>query len=205
MPAEFTDRWQDRDEPAPGEGLVYWHMLVGQHPQVAALARDAQQRLAPFAGLHMTPMRWLHMTALIAGPTGEISEQDAERMAAAAVRLLAGTSPITVTFGKVLYHPEAITLAAAPATALAPVREAVQVATREVTGIDGQAAHAEPWTPHVTVCYSMSRQPAAPVIDALGRYLPAAEVTISEVSLVIQHGPERLWDWQPVATVRLGE
>jgi|GEM_PF-1450606 len=205
MPAEFTNRWQDRAEPAPGEGLVYWHMLVGQHAEVTALASDAQQRLASFAGLHMTPLRWLHMTALIAGRADQISAQDTQRMAAAARSLLAGTAPITVTFGKILYHPEAIMLAAAPGDALAPVREAAQAATREVTGTDGQAAHAAPWTPHVTVCYSTSRQPAAPVIEALGRYLPPAEARISEVSLVIQRGPERLWDWQPVATVRLGE
>lgn len=205
LPAELTDRWQDRAEPAPGQGLVYWHMLVGRHPQVTALARDAQRRLAAFTGLHMTPLEWLHMTALIAGPADQISARDCDRMAAAAARLLAGTAPITVTFGKVLYHPEAIMLAATPPDALAPVRDAVRQATREVAGTNGQAAHAGPWTPHVTVCYSTSRQPAGPVIEALGRRLPPAEVQISDVSLVIQHGPERQWDWQPAATVRLGE
>lgn len=204
MPVEFTDRWQDRPEPAPDEGLVYWHMLVGQHTEVVALARQAQQRLAPFAGLHMTPLEWLHMTALIAGPAGEISDDDARRMAAVAARQLAGTGPITVRFGKILYHPEAIMLAAVPPDALAPVRDAARAATREVTGTEGQAAHAEPWTPHVTVCYSTSRQPAGPVIAALGRHLPAAEVEISEVSLVIQHGPELGWDWRPVTTIGLG-
>ncbi len=205
LPAEFTNRWQDRAELAPGQGLVYWHMLVGRHPEVTAQARDAQTRLASFTGLHMTPLEWLHMTTLIAGPADQISAQDSDRMAAAASRLLADTAPITVTFEKVLYHAEAIMLAATPPAALAPVRDAVQAATREVTGTNGQAAHAGPWTPHVTVCYSTSHQPAGPVIEALGRYLPPAEVQIGEVSLVIQRGPERLWDWQPIATVHLGE
>lgn len=41
LPAEMIDRWQDRAEPAPGEGLIYWHMLVGNNPDVVALSREA--------------------------------------------------------------------------------------------------------------------------------------------------------------------
>jgi hypothetical protein len=32
------------------------------YPEVMDLARQAQQRLAGFDGLHMTPLRWLHIT-----------------------------------------------------------------------------------------------------------------------------------------------
>lgn len=120
MPAEFTDRWRDRAEPAPGQGLVYWHMLVGQHPEAVAASQDARQRLAPFDGLHLTPLMWLHMTTLIAGPSDEISPDHIQQMAKSATRHLAGTPPITVTLGKVLYHPEAIMVAVTPAAALAP-------------------------------------------------------------------------------------
>jgi 2'-5' RNA ligase len=203
MPAEFTDRWRDRAEPAPGEGLVYWHMLVGGCPEVAAIAQDAQRRLASFGGFHLTPHKWLHMTTLIAGPADRILAENIHQMAGTASRLLASTAPITVTLGKILYHPEAIMLATRPATALGPIRDAALAATREVTGTDGQAGSAS-WTPHITVCYSTSRQPAGPVIAALGRDLPERHFQVSAVSLVIQQGPERLWDWHPVATIRLG-
>ena len=111
-PAEMIDRWQKRVEPAPGEGLIYWHMLLGDHPSVVAMARSAQQRLAPFTSLHMTPLKRLHMTALIAGSADEITGPQVQQMAAAASRQLAATPPITVTLGQVLYHPEAIVLAA---------------------------------------------------------------------------------------------
>lgn len=204
MPAEFVDRWADRAEPAPGDGLVYWHMLVGGHPEVTGLAQDAQQRLAAFGGLHMTPLKWLHMTALIAGSADQISSGQMQRMAKAASRLLSRTAPITVTLGKVLYHPEAIMLAATPGDALVPVLEAARTATREVTGSDGRPGNQSPWRPHITVCYSTSRQAAAPIITALGRELPGSVIQVSNISLVIQRGPERLWDWHPVATVRFG-
>jgi hypothetical protein len=58
LPTEMIDRWQKRAEPAPGKGLVYWHMLLGDHADVVAMASSAQQRLAAFTHLHMTPLRW---------------------------------------------------------------------------------------------------------------------------------------------------
>jgi hypothetical protein len=68
LPDQMTDRWRNRDDPAPGQGVVYWHMLMRDHPEVADLARQARQRLARFSGLHFTPLNWLHMTALFGGP-----------------------------------------------------------------------------------------------------------------------------------------
>ena len=57
----------------------------------------------------------------------------------------------------------------------------------------------------MTLCYSTSQQPAAPIIAALGKSLPPREVTIGKLSLVIQHGPALSWDWRPVGTAHLGQ
>jgi hypothetical protein len=134
----------------------------------------------------------------------EITGRELQQMAAAASRQLAATPPITVTLGKVVYHPEAIMLAARPRDALIPVLEAARSATYKVTGQYGQPGNQSPWTPHITVSYSTARQPAEPIISALGHELPGCLVQISAVNLVIQRGPERHWDWNPVATVRFG-
>jgi hypothetical protein len=56
----------------------------------------------------------------------------------------------------------------------------------------------------VTLCYSTSHQPAAPIIAALGKSLPPCEVTIDTLTLVIQHGPPLSWNWRPVGTIYLG-
>jgi 2'-5' RNA ligase len=205
LPVEMVDRWQDRAEPAASEGLIYWHMLVGADPDVHSLAEEAQRRLAPFPGLHLAPLEWLHMTALIAGPASEINGDQVGQMAAAASRILAEVPPITVTIGKVLYHEEAIMLAARPPEALVPVRDAVKEATRRVMGSPGRSgSKLASWTPHVTIAYSTTRQPAEPIIRALGMSLPERKVTIGAVSLVDQRGAERSWDWQSLAVIRLG-
>jgi hypothetical protein len=40
-------------------------------------------------------------------------------------------------------------------------------------------------------------QPMAPIVAALGREVPRCDITVRALSLVIQWGPERLWNWQP--------
>jgi 2'-5' RNA ligase len=204
IPDRMIDRWENRVDQAPGEDRIYWHMLVGEHPQVAALAQTAQERLAGFSGLHMTPLKWLHITALIAGSASDITGSQLDQMADSAAQLLAGTPPITVTVGKILYHPEAIMLAARPGDSLTPVREAAQASTHRATGTHGQTGNRSPWTPHITLCYSTADQPADPIITALGHELPSAEIQISSISLVIQRGPERQWDWHAIATIPFG-
>lgn len=205
LPAEMNDRWQSRAEPAPGEGLIYWHVLVGHDPGVLTLAAEARRRLAPFPGLHITPPAWLHMTVLIAGAADQVSADQIEEMAAVASRQLAQVPPVTMTVGKILYHPEAIMLPAQPADALLPVLKAAQEATRKVTGNDGWSGSKLPWTPHVTLAYSTAQQPAEPIISALGGSLPERQVQLREVSLVTQRGPERDWDWNVEAAIRFGQ
>ena len=73
LPTQMIDRWQHRADPAPGEGTVYWHMPMDGYPEVVSLARSARQRLAPFGGLHMTPLERLHMTTMVAGPASDFT------------------------------------------------------------------------------------------------------------------------------------
>ncbi len=202
LPAQFTDRWGDHREAPSFRDAVCWHLLLGDQAPVRALARDAQQRLARFSGLHLTPLRWLHVTVFLAGSATEITEGSMNEMLSRARLPLSGTAPVTLTLKRVLYHPEGIALDVSPAGALSPVFEAAQAATREVTGVAAEGP-ASSWMPHMTLCYSTSQQPAAPVIAALGRELPGCELSIDKLSLVIQRGPELLWDWRPVGTADL--
>ncbi|MFF0309266.1 2'-5' RNA ligase family protein [Streptosporangium sp. NPDC004379] len=183
--------------------MFYWHLLIGRYPQVRAMAQEARDRLAPFSGLHYTPAKWLHMTALVVGPTGSVSLDQGHTMLTEVSRLLADVPPVTVTLGRILYHPQAIMLGVESASELKPIRDAVQTAAETVTGRQAHTGGAAPWTPHATIAYSTADQPAAPLIEALETCLPPRELTLDSVSLVIQHGPERLWDWQHVGSALL--
>jgi 2'-5' RNA ligase len=153
----------------------------------------------------MVPLRWLHATVLLVGRAADLTRADLDQMLAKARLKLSGITSETVTLGRVIYHPEGIVLPMTPASALAPVFEAAQAATLEVTGSSGVTSIPGPsWVPHMTLCYSTSQQPAAPIISALGKALPSHEITIDKLSLVIQHGPALSWDWSPVGAVHLG-
>lgn len=202
LPEWFRDRWRDRPDPLPGQGVLYWHMLVGGDREIAGLARMAQRRLAPFSGFHLTPLQWLHITALACGPVSQVAPGGLQQMIRTASRILSEAKPPLITVGRLRYHPEGIMVAVEPEDALAQVRAAVLAATSTVTGHEGEDDG--PWSPHITLGYSTARQPAAPVVAALGSARPAREARIKAVSLVIQHGPERRWDWQVAGTIHLG-
>jgi 2'-5' RNA ligase superfamily len=145
------------------------------------------------------------MTTLVAGPADHFSQDQLRQMIKVASVKLADTPAVTVTVGGIVYHPEAIMLDVKPKRALASVHDAVQAATRAVTGghdLDGTPPR---WIPHVTICYSTAEQAMAPIIAALGPDQRECRIRISTVSLVIQHGPERIWDWRTAGTVRLAE
>src|SRR6266446_1338645 len=64
--------------------------------------------------LREVPQQWLHITTLIAGFADEITPDQVGAMASEARRLLARTPPVTITLGKVLYHPRAVMLGVGP-------------------------------------------------------------------------------------------
>jgi 2'-5' RNA ligase len=205
LPEQFTDRRQPRPGAPDFNDSVCWHLLLGDAEPAQAIAREGHQRLAGFTGLHMTPLRWLHATVLLVGRAADLTQSDLDQMLSEARLKLNGTAPQTVTLGPVIYHPEGIVLPMSPASALAPIFEAAQAASLEITGTPGVTSTPGPsWVPHMTLCYSTSQQSAAPIISALGKALTTREITIDKLSLVIQRGSALSWDWRPTGTIHLG-
>lgn len=204
FPEQFIDRWRDGDGNAPDHGLLWWLVLLGDNQQLRTAAETAQNRISHYPGLHMTPLERLHLTVLIAGPADQIPERARNEMLAIARSYLADTGPITIELSRIFYHPEAIVLTADPAEALNPIREAAQRATQSVTGHAGNNDRSSPqWIPHVTLCYSTGTQSAQPIIATLGKRLPSCQVSIDALSLIAQHGTERLWNWSLAGIVPL--
>ena len=198
LPTRMINRWQNRQEPAPGQGTIYWHMLVGDQPEAREAARIARERLANFSGLHMPPPEWLHITTLVVGPTYEITTEQQQDMLATASELVAALPPVDVTLGRILYHPEAIAAEVQPVGPLKQIRNAIRTATLKATGREGYTEGPSQWIPHMTLAYSETEQQAEPLINTLGRALPTLNIAVNAVTLVVQQGPERLWDWHSV-------
>lgn len=201
LPTQMANHWWQRPGRSPGRMLYQWHLDFHDQPKVIELVEIAQARLKGLPGLDMVAPHLLHLTTLIVGFADEIPESIVEKMVSGARERLATVAPISVTLGRVGYHPQAVTLIVEPVDALGPVL----VAVREATDAAGCECYTDtdPWIPHVSVAYSNSDGPAAPIIDALGRWLPRIEVTIKSISLVSQTQVGHSWEWQPVAEVHL--
>lgn len=204
LPTHMRDRWASRVEPAADQGTVYWHVLMARYPQAQAAGASAQTALRGIPGLHMTPEAWLHMTLFTAGPTNEIGSPDQLTEMTTNVRAAVDDiDPIHVAVGRVLYHPEAIVLAVEPVEPLRRLRDLVLTATATTVG-DVDTLSSSAWTPHMTVAYSTAGQAAAPIISALGKSVPEQHFLLDSLSLVVQWGPERTWNWEQVSAVELG-
>jgi hypothetical protein len=99
------------------------------------------------------------------------------------------------------YASNAIVLPVEPLGVLTPVLDGVRAATR-AAGCEGHT-DTDPWLPHISVAYSNATIPAAPIIAALGRWLPKTKITIRSISLVSQTQVGRSWQWRPVAEIHL--
>lgn len=204
LPRYMANRWENRSEPAPGQGVLYWHVLLGANPEVQAIAAAGRAKLVSFSGLHFTPKQYLHVTTLVAGPVDEFSDSGIKNMIEDATRLLSEIRPVTVRLDSVIYHPEAIVLRVRPDSVLDPIYAAVRAATG-IASDRGQPTEHQLWSPHVTLAYSTSAQEAGPIIKALGLKLPVCEVVIDRINLVIQKGPERLWNWHSIAEIEFNK
>ena len=120
LPTRMADRWHARPEPGPGQAQLYWHILMRDQPQVCALAALARRRLDGFSGLHFTPERWLHLSVLRLGLASDIPPNAIDVLVRETRQRLQAVPPAAVTLGRVLYHPEAITLGVGPDGALDP-------------------------------------------------------------------------------------
>jgi 2'-5' RNA ligase len=200
LPSQMTDHWAAEPGTDQQARQYMWPITLGADPVVTETAALAQQRLAGIPGLDLVPPRWLHLTTLISGPADEIPPCAATVMVKEANDLLAAVAPVTITLGRVLYHPRAIMLDAGPDAPFQPLITALQAAASHA-GLTARPYH-HPWRPHITVAYSNSDRPADPIIEALGRNLPPRTATIRSVSLVTQSARQR-WTWDLIADLPL--
>ena len=67
LPEQFTDRRQPRPGAPDFDHSVCWHLLLVMSSQPRRSPEKDSSSSPAFPGLHMTPLRWLHATVLLAG------------------------------------------------------------------------------------------------------------------------------------------
>ncbi|MGW5335211.1 2'-5' RNA ligase family protein [Streptomyces bauhiniae] len=200
----LRNHWWWRPGWSAGRRFYTWHLTWEGQDDVHRLAAEYRDALAPFAGaLTLIPDRWLHLTMQGIGFVGEVAERDVRAVVDAASERLAAIPAFEVRVGPHVLDPEAVLLPVRPGGSVDAVRGAIRGAIGDVLGEVPESATG--FRPHVSVAYSASDGPAAPVRETLAAcaFTPA-RARVSSAELIVVHRDNEMYEWETFATVPLG-
>jgi len=200
-PTHMADHWWWRPGWQPGSRFLTWHLTFENAPQVHRIAADYRRILADVPGLDLVPDQWLHLTMQGLGFAQDVVDV-ATILDAARVRL-AAIPAFDVSFDRPAVTPEAIRWEAAPGEPVAAVRDAIRAAIGDVWPEVPEKA--DGFGPHISIAYSSGNGPAAPVMATIAA-APSAPATarITHADLILLNRDNRMYEWEPVASVQLG-
>ncbi|MFI6689055.1 2'-5' RNA ligase family protein [Streptomyces sp. NPDC050485] len=202
-PERMRDHWYWRPGWDVGRRFYTWHLTFDGQADIHRFAAAYRTVLEPVGGLDLVPDRWLHLTMQGIGFVGEVDEQVALDIAAAAKARLADVPAFDFTLHTPVVDPEAILVPVQPDGPVRAVRDAIRAAIGDV--LPEVPERAEGFKPHVSLGYSNSTGPAAPFTTALaGAAIAPAHGRITQAELIIIHRDHRMYEWEPLATVPLG-
>jgi 2'-5' RNA ligase len=197
----MADHWWWRPGWRPGRRMYTWHFTFADQPAVQDLSAGYQASLAGLPGLDLVPARWLHLTTQGIGFTDEVTDADLAAIIAASRRRLVDVSPARVTVGPARLTPEALLLDVTPSGALTAIRAGLRAAIGDVW--PGRIPETDAWTPHVSVAYSNTDEPAAPYAAALAGCAGTADVTLGSVQAIVLGRDHHVYEWDTRDTITL--
>lgn len=203
---QLRNHWQWRPGWHVGTRFYAWHITFDGQTELHQLAEQYQRELSTVAGLDMIPRRWLHLTMQGIGFVQAVTDQQLAALLDSARTRLADADPVTVTFHRPVIRPEAIALPPAPLEPIQQLRTTVRLAIADAFGATNVPDSADGYQPHVSLAYVSSEQPADTTRDAIDRAdVEPIQVAIPTVSLIKMHRDNRMYEWQTVEAVPIGQ
>jgi 2'-5' RNA ligase len=199
----LRNHWYWRPGWRVGTRYYTWHLTWDGKTELHRLVADYQAVLARLDGLDPIPRPWLHLTMQGIGHVADVPDDQLADLTDRARAAVAGLGPIPVRFDRVRVYSEALVLEPRPAEPIAVLRQTLRDVIAEVIGTaPGRAG----FTPHVSIAYVNTDQPADAAIAAVeGVHPEPAEVTIDAVSLIEQHRDNTMYEWRTITTVPLAQ
>ncbi|MER5457044.1 2'-5' RNA ligase family protein [Micromonospora sp. NPDC002389] len=198
----LTDHWYWRPGWRADRQFYTWHLTFDDQPDLHDLVSQLQRQLA-LPGLDLVPLDGLHLTMQGLGFTDEVSDADVADIVAVARDRCATLPPMRLTLGPVDADAEGIGLLVQPWDQVERLRCAVREAIGEVW--EEVPEPAEGFRPHVTIAYSGSPAPIAPIRNQLAelRHLPPVGTTVRHVTLIALRREAHTYRWTTIAMLPL--
>lgn len=201
---QMRNHWWWRPGWKVGRSFYAWHLTFDQAPDLHRLAEEFADVLS-VPGLDVVPVKWLHLTMQGVGFTDEVSTADADAIAEAARRRLTEVEPFEIVISPGVIEPEVVRTDVVPAESVAQVRSAIRAGIADVWGADRVPESEAGFIPHVSLAYSTSDGPAAPIIaSAYSVRVKPARATISDAQMIVLNRDDRQYQWTTYAVAPLG-
>jgi 2'-5' RNA ligase len=201
----MTDHWWWRPGWQVGTRFYAWHITQDDQPEVRDLAQQYRAAVSTIETLDPIPDEWLHMTVQGLGHVEDINIAALDFVTLRVADRLRALAPITTSYQRADITSEAVILTPDDPEAFASVRRAIRAG---ITDALGECPEPEDgFRAHVSVAYGNADADAAPIREALDRAEPAAPstATYTKVSLIRMHRDQRMYEWDVIREVPLGE
>ncbi|MGW1713172.1 2'-5' RNA ligase family protein [Streptomyces sp. NPDC002156] len=204
QPETMRNHWWWRPGWSVGRRFYTWHLTFEGQDDVHRLSAEYRSALAPLrSAFTPIPDKWLHLTMQGIGFVGEAEEKSVQAIADEARDRLATVPAFDLRIGPAVLDPEAVLLEVAPEGPVRAVRDAIREAIGAV--LDNVPEKADSFTPHVSVAYSNSEGPGAPIAQVLGGLdIMPARARISAAELIVINRDNKMYEWESFAKVPLG-
>lgn len=200
---QLHNHWQ-RPGWASGRRSYHWFLTFEDAAGVRLLAAQCQAPFRHLTKLDPVPLDSLHLTLHRLAFTDELPASRLPPIVAAVKQRCRNLTPFRLQIGWLAGSAGAIRFTALPVAAIADVRDAVMTAAHVATGENRPSCTADKdFWPHVSIAYSNTVQPAAPVaatVEGL-RSLPPAEAVVSSLTLVELRREGRAYRWDEVERI----
>jgi 2'-5' RNA ligase len=201
----IRDHWYWRPGWSVGRRFYTWHITFADQPEVRGFAAAYDPALSSLPCLDLIPARWLHLTMQGIGFVDEVEQTAVEDIIEHARARCAQLEPFELSIGAPHVDPESVQIAVSPAEPVRQLRAQVRAAIADVWGSDSVPEAEGPFNPHLSLAYTNRDADSTDVRLALGQVAaPSATAHITECQLIVLNRDNRMYEWEPFATVHLG-
>lgn len=200
----LVNHWWWRPGWRVGRSFYTWHITFDNEASkpLHDLVTHLHNRLDDVVGLDPIPQRWLHLTMQGLGFTDDIPDADVQAITQQATTRLAKVPAFDITLGPIEGDDEATGLLVRPWDPVHAVRDAIREAIATVWDTVPEAPE---FRPHVSIAYSNSAAPTAPLRERLTELRTLAPVTIpiNSVQLIRLNRDHQMYQWDTITDTPL--